>query len=157
MRVSAVLAMAVVAAAAACSPAEDGPTAPPPHFVAVGPGEGNSPDRIRIRDQGREDFTLVVTGCIEEPLVVTGTANLIIQAQDNPADRVHYRSHANLQGVSGVGQLTGTRYRLAQEFNATYNYVAFLDPPKLETTQIYRYRLIGDGPANNSYFDISFH
>jgi hypothetical protein len=156
MRRYVVCALGAVGALAACSPVTDGPTGPAPSFIAVGPGQGNSPDRIRIRDQRREDFTLTVIGCINEPLVVTGRANFITQAQDNPADRVHFRLHTNLQGVSGVGQTTGTRYRLAEEFNATYNYV-FLESPKLETTQIYRFRLTGDGPNNNSWINISFH
>ena len=139
-----------------CSPASDGPIGPVPHFVAVGPGPGNSPDRSRVRDQRREDFSLVVIGCISEPLVVTGRANFILQAQDNPADRVHFRLHTNLQGVSGVAQVTGTRYHLSEETNATYNYV-FLESPKFETTQIYRYRLIGNGPLNNSWVNVSLH
>ena len=156
MRSTVLFLLAAAGAVAACSPAGDGPTGPVPRFVAVGPGEGNSPDRIRIRDQRREDFALVVVGCINEPLVVSGRINFITQAQDNPADRVHFRLHTNLQGVSGVGQVTGTRYRLSEENNATYNYV-FLESPKFETTQIYRYRLIGDGPNNNSTIDVSFH
>lgn len=142
--------------AAACSPTADAPTALEPHFVTVGPGEGNSPDRIRFRDQRREDFTLATFGCISEPLVVTGRANFIVQAQDNPADRSHFRLHTNLQGVSGVTP-NGTRYHLSQEHNSTYNYVAFLEPPKFETNQVFRYRLIGDGPLNNFWLNISFH
>lgn len=141
---------------AACSATADAPTAVDPHFVAIGPGEGNSPDRIRIRDQRREDFTLVIAGCLNEPLAVTGRANFVLQAHDNPGDRVHFRLHTNLQGVSGVTQVTGTRYQLSQEHNATYNY-AFLEPPTFETNQVYRYRLIGDGPLNNSWVNISFH
>ena len=157
MRHGLVLGLVAGAIAAGCSPPGDGPTAPVPRFIAVGPGEGNSPDRIRIREQRKEDFTLTGVGCVSEPLVLTGTANFILQAQDNPADRSHFRLHTNLQGVSGVGEVTGTRYHLSNETNATLNYVAFLDPPKFETTQLFRYRLIGDGPHNNHWVDISLH
>ena len=156
MRSVATFALVTAGILAACAPAGDGPTGPAPRFIAVGPGHGNSPDRIRIRDQRREPFTLVVSGCLNEPLVVSGSMNYILQAQDSPGDRVHFRLHTNLQGVSGVAQVTGTRYRLAEENNATYNY-DFLETPQLETTQIYRYRLIGDGPDNNSWLSISFH
>lgn len=142
--------------AAACSPTADTPTGVQPHFATIGPGEGNSPDRIRVREQRREDFSLVVGGCLNEPLVVTGSANYILQAQDNPGDRVHFRLHTNLQGVSGVTQVTGTRYRLSQEHNATLNY-AFLEPETFETNQVFRYRLIGNGPLNNSWINISYH
>jgi hypothetical protein len=136
---------------AACAQSERAPTAPLPLL-----GLGNDPDRIRIRDQRREPFTLTVVGCLDAPIVVTGSVNYILQAQDNPADNVHFRLHTNLQGVSGVSATTGTRYRLAETFNATYNYV-FLESPRFETTQIFRYRLIGDRPRNNSWVNISLH
>src|SRR5688572_1509927 len=97
---------------AACSPDANAPVAPAPHFATVGPGKGNDPDRIRIFVHHQEDFTLVVAGCLSEPLVVTGTMNFTLQDQDNPGARAHFRLHANLQGVSGVTQITGTRYHL---------------------------------------------
>ena len=120
-------------------------------------GRGNDPDRIRVREQSREPFTLTVIGCLSEPLVVSGSVNSILQGQDNPADNVHFRFHTNLQGVSGLGEITGTRYHLAQVHNATLNYVAFLDPPRFETNQLSRYRLIGSGPDNNSFVDVMYH
>lgn len=141
--------------AASCSPGADAPVAPAPNFVAVGPGKGNDPERIRIWEHHQEEFTLVVAGCLSEPLVVTGTMNFTLQDQDNPGARAHFRLHSNLQGVSGVTQITGTRYRLAQVHNATINNDT-LDVAPFETTQIYRYRLIGSGPLNNSTIDISF-
>jgi hypothetical protein len=141
--------------AVACSSGADGPVAPRPHFIAVGPGKGNSPDRIRVFEHHQEDFTLVVAGCLSEPLVVTGTLNFTHQAQDNPGNRAHIRLHTNLQGVTGVTQITGTQYHLAQVHNATVNN-DFTDVMPLETTQIFRYRLIGSGPNNNSTIDVSY-
>ena len=141
--------------AAACSPGADAPVAPQPHFIAVGPGVGNSPDRIRVFEHRQEPFTLVVIGCLSEPLTVTGTLNFTLQAQDSPGGRAHIRRHTNLQGVSGVTQVTGTQYHLAEAHNATTNN-DFTDVMPLETTQVYRYRLIGSGPDNNSTVTISF-
>ena len=141
--------------AASCSPGTDAPLAPAPHFAAVGPGKGNSPDRTRVWEHSRQDFTLVIAGCLNEPLVVTGTMNATLQDQDNPGERAHFRFHTNLQGVSGVTQITGTRYHLAQVHNATINNDT-TDVMPLETTQVFRYRLIGSGPLNNSTVDISF-
>ena len=135
---------------AGCGESARAPTAPVPLL-----GLGNDPDRIRIREQRREPFALTVVGCLSEPMVVTGSANYILQAQDNPAENVHFRLHTNLQGVSGVSA-SGTRYHLVETFNATYNYV-FLGVTRFETTQIYRYRLIGDGPQNNAWVNISLH
>ena len=140
---------------AACSPGGDLPTAVQPNFIATGPGKGNSPDRIRVWEHRTEDFTLTVAGCLSEPLVVTGTANFTLQDQDNPAERAHFRLHVNLQGVSGVSQITGTQYHLTQVHNATINNDA-TDVMPLETTQVFRYRLIGGGSLNNSMVDISF-
>ena len=140
---------------AACSSPGDLPTGAAPSFIAVGPGEGNSPDRIRVFEHAKEDFSLVVAGCLSEPLVVEGTANATMQAQDNPGGRAHFRLHTNLQGVTGVTQVTGTEYHLAQVHNATINN-AFPEVMPFETTQIFRYRLIGSGPLNNSTIDISF-
>jgi hypothetical protein len=131
---------------------EPGPSAPIARL-----GLGNDPDRIRVRDQRREPFTTAAFGCINEPLVVTGMINYILHAQDNPADNVHSRLHTNLQGVSGLGTLTGTRYQLVLVHNVTYNYVAFLDPPRFETNQVARYRLIGDRTHNNLWVNTSFH
>ena len=141
--------------AASCSPGTDAPLGPAPNFIAVGSGKGNSPDRIRFWEHHQEDFTLVVAGCLDEPLVVTGTLNYTLQAQDNPGERAHFRLHTNLQGVSGVTQITGTRYHLAQVHNATINNT-FPEVEPFETTQVFRYRLIGSGPLNNSMVDISF-
>jgi hypothetical protein len=137
---------------AACAGSE---SAPP-----TGPrlGLGNDPDRIKIFDQRREPFTATVSAsCNGEPVLVTGTMNVVSQAQDNPSDNVHFRSHTNLQGVSGIGLVSGDRYHLTQSFNATYNYEAFLDPPRFETTQIFRYRLVGPHPNNNTWFNIGVH
>ena len=140
--------------AASCSPGADAPLAPVPHFIAVGPGKGNSPERTRVWEHHQEDFTLVVAGCLSEPLVVTGTMNFTLQDQDNPGERAHFRLHSNLQGVSGVAQITGTRYHLTQVHNATINNDT-TDVRPFETTQVFRYRLIGSGPLNNSTIDIS--
>jgi hypothetical protein len=82
--------------------------------------------------------------------------NFTLQDQDNPGERAHFRMHTNLQGVSGVTQITGTQYRLAQVHNATINNDT-TDVMPLATTQVFRYRLIGSGPLNNSKVDISFH
>ena len=121
-------------------------------------GLGNDPDRIKTFDQHRESFTTTVTAaCNQEPVVVRGHMNMVLQAQDNPADNVHFRLHTNLQGVSGVGAVTGLRFHLTQVHNVTYNYVAFLEPPRFETTQIFRYRLVGQRPNNNSWANISIH
>jgi hypothetical protein len=138
---------------AACSTADSvsGPSLP-----IWAQGLGNDPDRIRVHEHHTEPFSAPAMGCVE-PMLVTGTVHVILYAQDNPADRVHYLSHTNLQGVSAVGQVTGTSYRLAQVFNAVLNYVAFLDPPKFETNQVFRYRVIGQRPQNNFWFDVSYH
>ena len=141
--------------AAACSPTGDLPTSVQPHFIAVGPGKGNSPDRFRVWEHSKEDFTLVVAGCLSEPLVVSGSVNTTLQDQDNPGDRAHFRMHTNLQGVTGITQVTGTQYHLAQVHNATINNT-FPEVMPFETTQVFRYRLIGSGPLNNSMVDISF-
>ena len=99
----------------------------------------------------------VSAACNGEPVLVTGTINRVLQAQDNPAGNVHFRLHINLQGVSGVGAVSGNRYHLTQTHNVTYNYVEFLDPPRFETTQVFRYRLIGQRPNNNTWFNIFVH
>ena len=140
--------------AAACAPGADAPTGLSPHFATVGPGVGNSPDRIRVFEHRKENFSLLIAGCLSEPLVVTGTANFTHQAQDNPGGRAHIRLHTNLQGVSGVTQITGTQYHLTQVLNATVN-DDFTDVMPLTTIQVFRYRLIGSGPNNNSLIDIT--
>ena len=147
------LALALAASATACS-GTDALTAP--KMIPRAQGLGNDPDRIRIHEHHTEPFVAPAMGCVE-PIVVSGTVNVILYAQDNPADRVHYLSHTNLQGVSAVGQVTGTRYRLAQVFSAVLNYAAFLEPPQFTTNQVFRYRVIGDRPLNNFWFDISYH
>src|SRR5688572_15018240 len=107
----------VAAALAACSAGESAPTGSVPRF-----GRGNDPDRIRIREHHQEPFmALVSASCNGEAVAVTGTLNYTLQAQDNPADNVHFRLHTNLQGVSGVGAVSGNRYHLTQVHNVTYN------------------------------------
>lgn len=152
-----VLALSFAGAIAACSDADRSPTAPPPSLVSTGgQGLGNDPDRIRVFDHRTDPFTAAAAGCISEPVVLTGTVHYLLHAQDNPGERVHFTLHTNLQGVSGVGQVTGTRYRLSQEHNVTYNY-SFLETSQFETNQIFRYRLVGQGPDNNFWINISFH
>ena len=146
-------AAAAVLLLGACSGTEVAPAGPVPHL-----GLGNDPDRIQIREQSQQPFTMTVSAaCNQEPVLVSGTINTILQAQDNPAGNVHFRVHNNLQGVSGVGAVSGNRYHLTQVHNVTYNYVEFLEPPRFETTQIFRYRLIGQRPNNNTWINISVH
>lgn len=153
MRRYMVTGFALAAMVTACSGMET-PTGPNPTPRLQ--GLGNDPDRIRVHEHHTEEFEALALGCTE-PFIVSGTVNVILYAQDNPADRVHYLSHTNLQGVSAVGQVTGTRYRLAQVFSAVLNYNAFLEPPQFTTNQLFRYRAIGQGPNNNHWFDVSYH
>jgi hypothetical protein len=151
MRTRILCGLAAAMLAVACSGSESTPTAPVPRL-----GLGNDPDRIRVRDQRREPFiATVAAACNGESIVVTGTANYILQAQDNPGGNVHFRLHTNLQGVSGVGAVSGDRYHLTQVHNATYNY-AFLEE-RFETTQVFRYRVIGQHPNNNTWLNVSLH
>jgi hypothetical protein len=153
MRIRALCGISMAVLLAGCSPSGPEATAPLPRL-----GLGNDPDRIRVRDQRREPFTATVNAsCNGEPVVVMGMANFILQAQDNPADNTHFRLHTNLQGVSGVGAISGDQYHLTQVHNATYNYVAFLEPPRFETNQVFRYRLIGQRPDNNTWLNVSLH
>lgn len=154
MRRSSLSTLVVAAFLAACSGA-DAPTSPGSPVRLQ--GLGNDPDRIRVHEHHTDQFVAPALGCLSEPIIVSGTIHVILYAQDNPADRVHYFSHTNLQGVSAVGEVTGTRYRLAQVFNATLNYNAFLEPPQFETNQLFRYRLMGSGPDNNHWINVTYH
>jgi len=150
MRTRVLSAMAAAILLGACG-GSDGPLAPTPSL-----GLGNDPDRIRVRDQRQEPFAATVSAsCNGEPVVVTGTVNYILQAQDNPGGNVHFRLHTNLQGVSGVGAVSGEQYHLTQVHNATYNY-EFMEN-RFETTQVFRYRLIGQRPNNNTWLNVSVH
>jgi hypothetical protein len=151
MRRCLVLALTGAVLAAGCSNA-DSPTGPT--FAVHAQGLGNDPDRIRIHEHHTQPFSEPAQGCVE-PVLLTGTIHTHIYAQDNPGGRVHYSSHTNVHGVTGVGVISGNRYHLTNVFNAVLNY-EFLET-KFETNQVFRYRVIGQRPNNNFFIDISYH
>ena len=151
MRYSLVLAVSGAMLVAGCSGA-DSPTGP--GYTVHAQGLGNDPDRIRIHEHHKRPFSEPAQGCVET-VILTGTIHTLIYAQDNPGGRVHYLSHTNVQGVTGVGLTSGNRYHLTNVFNAVLNY-EFLET-KFETNQVFRYRVIGQRPNNNFFIDIHYH
>jgi len=123
-------------------------------FAAVAGAAGSGADR------GTFPFDEVVfvpcaNGGAGEFVELSGSLNFVFHTTfDNSGGR-HLQLHSNLQGVSGTGTTTGTRYRASQSDLDEFNEVAG-DAP-FESTTVTSFRIVGQGPGNNFVVHESAH
>jgi hypothetical protein len=102
-----------------------------------------------------EPFQSVVTGC-QEDVAVSGTIHTVIHVTYSANGGYEATYQQNLQDVTGIGLLTGARYRLIDSYHNTVNWSSFFDA-ELRFTTTDNFRLVGQGPAANTIISALFH
>jgi hypothetical protein len=92
-----------------------------------------------------------------EPVLYSGTAHFVVHRTTDASGGYHFRVNTNSQQLSGVGQWTGTRYRL-RIFEGSYGVNSnSSDLLPTEWTQVTRGIVIGQGPGNNDRIRFQLH
>jgi hypothetical protein len=103
------------------------------------------------------DMKLDVTGTFwnacapgGEYVDVAGALHFRVQFRTDPATGVfRITIHQNHQGISGIGQVSGTKYQMME----TFNVVQILSPgPESDVTQHIKMQMTSQGRADNSEF-----
>jgi len=113
--------------------------------IAAGAG-GNGAGRgsFPIDDQV---FVPCANGGAGETVDISGSLNFVFHSFFDSAGGEHLQLKSNLQGVSGVGLTTGTKYQASDSETFVFN-VAADDAPN-ETTAVSNMQVTGQGPGNN--------
>jgi hypothetical protein len=87
-----------------------------------------------------------------EVVTLSGSLHILVRYSESASGAIHVGSHFQPQGVSGVGETTGDRYRATgvtqNQFNANVG---------VEETFVNNFRIIGPGPGNNYLVHNVFH
>ena len=121
--------------------------------TAAGAG-GNGAERGSFPLDGQV-FVPCANGGAGEFVEVSGSLNFVFHLFFDSAGGNHLQLKSNLQGVSGIGLTTGTKYRMSDSESQQFN-VAADDAPN-ETTSVSSMRIIGQGPGNNFVLHESAH
>ena len=98
-------------------------------------------------------FNATFFGCTE-PIEFTGSLHLVTTETISPSGERHFMSHAQPQGVSGTGVISGAKY---QATGGTTQSVHLGAGESLSQTYVNNFRLIGQGPDNDRIVHQTFH
>lgn len=98
-------------------------------------------------------FDQVLSGCTE-PIAFTGSLHLVTTETRSASGNLHVMTHAQPQGVSGTGLITGATY---QGTGVTQQSLSINAPLPYTESFINNFRLIGQGPDNNRLVHENFH
>ena len=98
-------------------------------------------------------FVPCAAGGAGEVVDLSGSLHVVEQFRFNPDGTVHFISHFNPQGVSGIGETTGAKYQGTGVTQSEENVTAGAQ----EFTSVDNFRIIGQGPDNNFLVHSVFH
>jgi hypothetical protein len=104
----------------------------------------------QVRSQippGELIFTSCANGGAGEAIAISGTLHEVFHTTVDNVGGFHLSEQSNPQGVSGVGQVTGTKYQVTGGSPVEENLKA-----SVEVTSVTNFRIIGQGPDNNFVF-----
>jgi hypothetical protein len=97
-------------------------------------------------------FVPCANGGAGENVALSGTLHDLFHITLDGNGGFHSKFHVNPQGVSGIGETTGTKYQGTGVTQGTFNgQVGF------ETSFVNNFRIIGQGPGNNFLVHENFH
>ena len=96
-------------------------------------------ENIRVRIEG-----VTVHPCTGEAIAFSGDRHTISHVTIDDSGGVHGTSHTNLQGVTGVGLVSGDVYRIQSLSGASSNFTG-----ATESTGVLNTLFVGPGPENN--------
>lgn len=147
MRVTLAAAVLVVAAVSACRDA----TSPVPAQTAGAPSAAVAGQRF---NQTFPSSFVMPNPCNGEPVLVTGSYHIsgIIDATESS---ISFRTHANTQGMEGVGAITGNKYifTLMEKDDVTTTFGT--DATDHEEI-VFHYHVISQGSADNFEAFVSY-
>lgn len=79
---------------------------------------------------------------------LSGDLHILIHVTISNSGRVTVKQHTQPQGISGIGQSTGDRYRGTGVTQSTQTFDG-IDGFPFQTTLVNNFRIIGQGPGNN--------
>ena len=82
-----------------------------------------------------------------EYVELAGSLNFVFHSTFDGSGGMHLQLHSNLQGVSGIGMTTGTKYRASQSEVDQFNVAA--DDAPFEGTSVSSFNIVGQGKGNN--------
>ena len=97
-------------------------------------------------------FIPCANGGAGEIAVLNGTLHVVSHVTIDDQGGLHVMQHFQPQGVSGVGLQTGDSYQGTGVTRSGFNATA-----GLESTYVNNFRIIGQGPNNNSLVHSVFH
>ena len=152
---------ALAIGATACEDGHQLATSPADHLEAGFAKSGATGARSNAAEEHRrEPFSTSVTACNDDQVALAGTLHMRLMAFANPADRVHFQLHTNLQDVNGVGVPSGMHYRLIENHIVNYNYAAFDDDEptgSYVTAQSFRSRLVPNRTGDSREITVRLH
>jgi len=92
--------------------------------------------------------------CVPEFVLLSGDLHVLITSEVDENGGIHFKSHFQPQGISGVGSVTGDKY---QGTGVTQSHTNDHDGLAFETTFVNNFRIIGQGSGNNLLVHTTFH
>ncbi len=120
---------------------------------------GSAPAQAAVTTNISVPFDTVVfvpcaNGGAGEDVHLTGDLHIVITSTADGAGGFHDSFHAQPQGISGTGSVTGAKYQATGVTRGDFN----VKPPyPFETTFVNNFRIIGQGPGNNFLVHENFH
>ena len=96
--------------------------------------------------------SVTVNPCTGEEIAYSGEAHFMFHITFDDAGGAHGTSRNNLQGVTGVGLVSGDVYRIVGEAGGTSNFTG-----ATEVTTVQNTLFVGPGPDNNFRAQFIFH
>jgi hypothetical protein len=90
-----------------------------------------------------------------EVVQLSGPLHVLFHFTISARDKIVIKSHFQPQGISGVGQTTGDKYRATGVTQETTTFDGTGVP--FETTLVNNFRIIGQGPGNNLLVHQNMH
>ena len=100
-------------------------------------------------------FVPCANGGAGEYVELSGSLNFVFHDIFDSSGGLHVQVHSNLQGVSGTGATTGTKYQASQSESDGFN--VSVDDAPFESTSVASFNIVGQGRGNNFVLHESAH
>ena len=90
--------------------------------------------------------------CTGETVTLSGDLHYVVKVTSNEDGTYTYRAHMNLQDVHGVGDVSGLKYVLANNYHQTQTSA----PGSVSSSTRETFRLLSQGSADNEYISARF-
>lgn len=139
--------IALAALALASLTACDAPSAPPSAAPALDAGAAPASSGLLYQYRYVLINTIFNPCAPEEDVAIEGPIHYVVTGEPETPTSMHYKVHVNMQGIEGVGLVSGDRYRVLQN-DGEEQEVSF--PPLYQAFHYdSRYRVIRQGSSDD--------